>query len=145
MLKAKLDSIRKNKKGFSLVELIIVIAIMVALIAVMAPSFVKYVKKSRDAAMDTAVEDFVSALKTEFADPESEWKRPSSTVTISFAQNSAKKIAIEITGTLKDTAGAAVTAADMATKTGLDTAKVMGQSDSTYTVTISSDGNVTYA
>ena len=70
MLKAKLDSVRKNKKGFSLVELIIVIAIMVALIAVMAPAFVKYVQKSRDAALTSAAEDYHTAAKTYIADPE---------------------------------------------------------------------------
>lgn len=70
MLKAKLDSIRKNKKGFSLVELIIVVAIMVALIAVLAPSYVKYLQRSRDAALQTACEEYVTALKTALADPD---------------------------------------------------------------------------
>lgn len=37
----------KNNKGFSLVELIIVIAIMAVLIGVMAPQYIKYVEKSR--------------------------------------------------------------------------------------------------
>ncbi len=37
----------KNNKGFSLVELIIVIAIMAVLIAVLAPQFIKYVEQSR--------------------------------------------------------------------------------------------------
>lgn len=74
MLKAKLDSVRKNKKGFSLVELIIVIAIMVALIAVMAPAFVKYVQKSRDAAISTASEDFAQAVKTAIIDPEFDYE-----------------------------------------------------------------------
>lgn len=63
----KLRFIRKNKKGFSLVELIIVIAIMVALIAVMAPSFVKYIAKSHDAVMTQAAEDVLAFTKTEFA------------------------------------------------------------------------------
>lgn len=36
-----------NNKGFSLVELIIVIAIMVILVAVLAPQFTKYVERSR--------------------------------------------------------------------------------------------------
>lgn len=36
-----------NNKGFSLVELIVVIAIMAILIAVIAPSFLKYVNKSK--------------------------------------------------------------------------------------------------
>ena len=58
--------IRNNKRGFSLVELIIVIAIMVALIAVMAPNFVKYVQKSHDAVMTAAAEDILAFTKTEF-------------------------------------------------------------------------------
>lgn len=36
-----------NNRGFSLVELIIVIAIMAVLVAVIAPSFLKYVNKSK--------------------------------------------------------------------------------------------------
>lgn len=36
-----------NNKGFSLVELIIVIAIMVVLVGVLAPQFIKYVESSR--------------------------------------------------------------------------------------------------
>ena len=39
--------IMKNNKGFSLVELVITIAIMAVLIAILAPLFVKYVEQSR--------------------------------------------------------------------------------------------------
>jgi len=38
---------KKNNKGFSLVELIIVIAIMAVLVGVLAPQFIKYVEQSR--------------------------------------------------------------------------------------------------
>ena len=40
---------KKNNKGFSLVELIIVITIMAVLTAILAPQFLKYVEKSREA------------------------------------------------------------------------------------------------
>ncbi len=58
---------RKDNKGFSLVELIIVIAIMVALVAMLAPQFVKYVSKSREATLQTAAEDVLSVAKSEYA------------------------------------------------------------------------------
>ncbi|MCR4798220.1 MAG: type II secretion system GspH family protein [Lachnospiraceae bacterium] len=40
---------QKSNKGFSLVELIVVVAIMAILVAVLAPQFLKYVKSSRKA------------------------------------------------------------------------------------------------
>ena len=57
----------ENNKGFSLVELIIVIAIMVALVAMLAPQFVKYVTRSRDAVVQNAAEDVLAMTKTESA------------------------------------------------------------------------------
>ncbi len=63
----KINSLRKHNKGFSLVELIIVMAIMVALIAVLAPQFIKYVQRSRDATVETAAEDVVQDLKAAYA------------------------------------------------------------------------------
>lgn len=38
---------KMNDKGFSLVELIIVIAIMAVLVVVLAPQYLKYVERSR--------------------------------------------------------------------------------------------------
>ena len=64
---ANLRKSSKNNKGFSLVELIIVIAIMVALVAMLAPQFTKYVQKSRDAVITTAAEDVLAMAKTEAA------------------------------------------------------------------------------
>lgn len=59
-----------GNKGFSLVELIIVIAIMAILIGVMAPNLLKYVEKSRVSA-DTQVADTVrTAIMTAMLDPE---------------------------------------------------------------------------
>ncbi|MBR3104787.1 MAG: prepilin-type N-terminal cleavage/methylation domain-containing protein, partial [Lachnospiraceae bacterium] len=60
----------KNNKGFSLVELIIVIAIMAILVGVMAPQLIKYIEKSKVSA-DTQLADTVhSALLTAMMDPE---------------------------------------------------------------------------
>lgn len=57
----------ENNRGFSLVELIIVIAIMVALVAMLAPQFVKYVQKSRDAVITRAAEDVLAVAKAEYS------------------------------------------------------------------------------
>jgi len=58
---------KTNNKGFSLVELIIVIAIMAVLIGVLAPQFIKYVEQSREstdlqniAEVKTAVESYAA-------------------------------------------------------------------------------------
>ncbi|MEG1633690.1 MAG: type II secretion system protein, partial [Oscillospiraceae bacterium] len=50
-------------KGFSLVELIIVIAIMAALVAVLAPQYVKYVEKSKVTADISNLDSVLNALK----------------------------------------------------------------------------------
>lgn len=58
-----------NNKGFSLVELIIVIAIMAVLIGVLAPQYLKYVEKSRRSADATMADEFVQALQIAASDP----------------------------------------------------------------------------
>ena len=51
-----------TNKGFSLVELIIVIAIMGVLVGVLAPQYIKYVEKSRVSADAQQVEEFTGAM-----------------------------------------------------------------------------------
>ena len=135
MLKAKLDSVRKNKKGFSLVELIIVIAIMVALIAVMAPAFVKYVQKSRDAALATAAEDLEKTVQTFYGDPDCEFSIPTSaTIKVEVAE---KKLKLTPSG-FADGEFEAIKAA-----AGADENKAMGITTDDYLIKISktTDGN----
>ena len=54
----------KNNKGFSLVELIIVIAIMAILAAAIAPALIRYINKARKADDLTAAGEIVSAANT---------------------------------------------------------------------------------
>ena len=59
---------KKDNKGFSLVELIIVITIMAVLTAIMAPQFLKYVERSRIARDATNISTVVRAVQTSLAD-----------------------------------------------------------------------------
>ena len=61
-----------TNKGFSLVELIIVIAIMAVLIGVLAPQYLKYVEKSGESADLTNYQEIISALQIYAADPDAE-------------------------------------------------------------------------
>ena len=58
----------KNNKGFSLVELIVVIAIMIVLVAVLAPVFTKYVEQSRRATDVTNANAIAEAVLVDAAD-----------------------------------------------------------------------------
>lgn len=59
----KLKEKKLNNKGFSLVELIIVIAIMAVLIGVLAPQYLKYVEKSRVSADADQIDTLISAVE----------------------------------------------------------------------------------
>ncbi len=59
-----------NDKGFSLVELIIVIAIMAILIVVLAPQYLKYVERSRNSTDLQNATTMKTAIETYAADPQ---------------------------------------------------------------------------
>ena len=61
---------KMNNKGFSLVELIVVIAIMAVLVGVLAPQFIKYVEKSRQSTDITNLDSIKQVVESYYADRE---------------------------------------------------------------------------
>ena len=59
----------KNNKGFSLVELIIVIAIMAILVGVMAPQLIKYIEKTNVSSDSQLCDSVKTAIQTAMMDP----------------------------------------------------------------------------
>ncbi len=83
---------KKNNSGFSLVELIIVIAIMAVLIGVLAPQFVKNVEKSRESTDLQNIAEVKTAIETYAADKQLAGGK-AITVTISGGASGTIKVA----------------------------------------------------
>ena len=66
-MKNLMKKIRKSNKGFTLVELIIVVAIIAVLSAVVAPQYIKYVERSRQGVDASTLEEVRHAIEVEVA------------------------------------------------------------------------------
>lgn len=76
---------KMNDKGFSLVELIIVIAIMAVLIVVLAPQYLKYVERSRNSTDLQNATEIVTALQVYGSDPEATESIPATEFSITIS------------------------------------------------------------
>ena len=85
---------KMNNKGFSLVELIIVIAIMAILIVVLAPQYLKYVEKSRNSTDLQSATEFKDAIEIWAADPDA----GATSSTTAFTKGETFTIKVESTG-----------------------------------------------
>ncbi len=76
----KLREMKKNNKGFSLVELIVVIAIMVVLVAVLGSTILGYIDESKYSKDIQALDSIDTAMNLLVADPNSDWSKAKDTV-----------------------------------------------------------------
>lgn len=61
----------KNNKGFSLIELIVVVAIMAVLVGVLAPTYLRYVEKARQQTCYTNMDSVVREVQLlAYSDPD---------------------------------------------------------------------------
>ena len=114
---------KKNNKGFSLVELIVVIAIMAVLMVVLAPAMLRYVEKTRIQKDDSAASEVRNALELTLAND-----------SICSALNYG-----DVTVTIKGSDGTI----EVKGPTGVDVSKIQSEIDSTVKAT--SDSKITIA
>lgn len=123
-----------NNKGFSLVELIIVIAIMAVLIGVLAPQYLKYVEKSRNSTDQDNAAAIESALQV--------WAAETDSTSLYIA---GKTATVTVTSSGGTVAGDNATAASAAlTDAGITIGNVKCASKTKWTqyvVTVSVDAN----
>lgn len=114
-----------NKKGFTLAELLIVVAIIAVLVAIAIPVFTSQLEKARDAA-DAA------NLRAQYAETAAE---------ALSAEEAKTSVGVKITGTTAGFTGIDEIAG-VSTKDGVLNAAKAGQ---TITVTVDTDGTVSFA
>ena len=137
---------KTNNKGFSLIELIIVIAIMAVLVAIIAPNLTKYLGKSKTNTDSKNIDEIASTLKTcitDFEMDESHGKfieNQGDTATLTWS-----KSGLKVSGTSNDTdAEKAINAEIDAGKTKSKTdsskyakAEITRETNDTYTISVS--------
>ena len=123
---------KMNNKGFSLVELIIVIAIMAVLIGVLAPQYIKYVERSRESADLDNYQIIVDALNINAADVSGTTLTAG---TIVFAVNTAPNVTT--------TNASTILASQSANLNGM-TMKSAKYGNATVTITVDASGIPTF-
>lgn len=82
---------KKDNKGFTLVELVIVIAILAILVGILAPQYTKYVEKSRKSADVNNMEELVKAVEVYVIDSATkDALKKQDTVTLSLDKDGVK-------------------------------------------------------
>ncbi|MEG0876570.1 MAG: prepilin-type N-terminal cleavage/methylation domain-containing protein [Oscillospiraceae bacterium] len=88
-MKNKLQKAKANNKGFTLVELIVVIAILGVLMAVLVPQYIQYVEKSKEGTDKAVMGEILHAANIEAALVERD-----ATVNVTIAVDANGKISV---------------------------------------------------
>lgn len=64
----KLQNVRKNKKGFTLVELIVVLVILAIIMALIIPALTGYIDKANEKKVQAETRQLVVAVQTELSE-----------------------------------------------------------------------------
>ena len=123
-----------NNEGFSLIELIVVIAIMAILVGAMAPQVTKYIEKARVSNDKQAIGALYTAVQTATIDPDITTSSLDLTKTSADAYHDA----------IKETLGGTSTTAIYTTgNAGLVKLQSKAYKGASVTVTVDSNNNVT--
>ena len=135
MLNKALKKAKENKKGFTLAELLIVVAIIAVLVAISIPIFTSQLEKSRDTTT-------VSNLRAAYAEAQAAYLSEDATntnVTINKDNNNAIT-SISVSGVVAKGVQSGY-AGDVANDLPFEAPTNMGNGNGTFTVTFNYDAN----
>lgn len=144
-----LNNKKKENKGFTLVELVIVVAILAILVGLLAPQYTKYVERSRKSADASNVDNIVSGIKIAAADQE--YDILAGTYTIALTDTACTVTVAGTTGGLGDIedalneyigAGAFTTSGTVLTAANIELKSAKWGGTPTVTVTVENNGAV---
>ncbi len=131
---------KMGNQGFSLIELMVVIAMMAALVAVLAPQYLKYVERARVSADESTAAEVLNAVKVAVADPNVTWA--TTTYTIQWTSGSAISVTASDSGVSTTTLQTELAGTLGATLPAMKSATHKAAADDVYqvTVTVSTSG-----